>query len=75
MIEEWMADARCAEIGGDLFFPEIGGSTDAKKICTTCEVRAQCLQYALDNGETWGTWGGLNARELRKLRLAAGAAA
>ncbi len=41
----WQSDALCAQTDPEAFFPEKGGSTrDAKKICTTCEVRAQCLE-------------------------------
>ena len=49
--------------------PEKGGSTrEAKKICTGCEVKAQCLEYALANDERFGIWGGLSERERRRLR-------
>ncbi len=65
----WQTDALCAQTDPEAFFPEKGGSTrDAKKICTTCEVRAQCLEYALTNDERFGIWGGLSERERRKLR-------
>jgi WhiB family redox-sensing transcriptional regulator len=65
----WQADALCAQTDPEAFFPEKGGSTrDAKKICTTCEVKAECLQYALQNDERFGIWGGLSERERRKLR-------
>ncbi|MEY3132868.1 MAG: hypothetical protein RLZ29_1205, partial [Actinomycetota bacterium] len=32
------------------------------------EVREQCLEYALANGEKFGIWGGLSERERRRLR-------
>lgn len=65
----WQSDALCAQTDPEAFFPEKGGSTrDAKKICTSCEVRAQCLEYALQNDERFGIWGGLSERERRKLR-------
>ena len=65
----WQADALCAQTDPEAFFPEKGGSTrDAKKICTTCEVRSECLEYALQNDERFGIWGGLSERERRKLR-------
>ncbi len=65
----WQADALCAQTDPEAFFPEKGGSTrDAKKICTSCEVRAHCLEYALENDERFGIWGGLSERERRKLR-------
>lgn len=69
----WQSDALCAQTDPEAFFPEKGGSTrDAKKICTSCEVRAQCLEYALQNDERFGIWGGLSERERRKLRKRAG---
>ncbi len=65
----WQADSLCAQTDPEAFFPEKGGSTrDAKKICGSCEVRAQCLEYALANDERFGIWGGLSERERRKLR-------
>ncbi|WAB84015.1 WhiB family transcriptional regulator [Microcella daejeonensis] len=65
----WQSDALCAQTDPEAFFPEKGGSTrDAKTICTTCEVRGECLEYALQNDERFGIWGGLSERERRKLR-------
>jgi len=65
----WQADALCAQTDPEAFFPEKGGSTrDAKRICTTCDVRDQCLEYALQNDERFGIWGGLSERERRKLK-------
>lgn len=66
---QWQTDSLCAQTDPEAFFPEKGGSTrDAKKICSTCEVRTQCLEYALSNDERFGIWGGLSERERRKLR-------
>ncbi len=65
----WQSDALCAQTDPEAFFPEKGGSTrDAKRICTGCVVRGQCLEYALENDERFGIWGGLSERERRKLR-------
>jgi len=65
----WQADALCAQTDPEAFFPEKGGSTrDAKRICDGCEVRSECLEYALANDERFGIWGGLSERERRKLR-------
>ncbi len=69
----WQENALCAETDPEAFFPEKGGSTrEAKKICTGCEVRAECLEYALANDERFGIWGGLSERERRRLRRRAG---
>ena len=65
----WQSDSLCAQTDPEAFFPEKGGSTrDAKKICGSCEVRNHCLEYALENDERFGIWGGLSERERRKLR-------
>ncbi|GAA1647747.1 WhiB family transcriptional regulator [Microbacterium flavum] len=65
----WQADALCAQTDPEAFFPEKGGSTrDAKRICTSCDVRDQCLEYALKNDERFGIWGGLSERERRKVK-------
>lgn len=65
----WQADALCAQTDPEAFFPEKGGSTrEAKRICDGCEVRSECLDYALQNDERFGIWGGLSERERRKLR-------
>ena len=65
----WQSDALCAQTDPEAFFPEKGGSTrDAKKVCAACNVRSQCLEYALSNDERFGIWGGLSERERRRLR-------
>ncbi len=65
----WQERALCAQTDPEAFFPEKGGSTrEAKRVCTGCEVRAECLEYALANDERFGIWGGLSERERRRLK-------
>ncbi|MEO7421198.1 MAG: WhiB family transcriptional regulator [Ornithinibacter sp.] len=65
----WQERSLCAQTDPEAFFPEKGGSTrDAKKVCVGCEVRAECLEYALANDERFGIWGGLSERERRKMK-------
>jgi WhiB family transcriptional regulator, redox-sensing transcriptional regulator len=65
----WMEDARCLDADPEAFFPEKGGSTrEAKRICSQCEVRDACLEYALANDERFGIWGGMSERERRRLK-------
>ena len=65
----WQERANCLGVDPDLFFPERGASTrEAKGVCGGCEVRLDCLEYALCNGEKFGIWGGLSERERRRLR-------
>jgi WhiB family redox-sensing transcriptional regulator len=65
----WQERSLCAQTDPEAFFPEKGGSTrEAKKVCVGCDVRAECLEYALANDERFGIWGGLSERERRKLK-------
>jgi WhiB family redox-sensing transcriptional regulator len=65
----WQERALCSQTDPEAFFPEKGGSTrEAKKICTGCEVRGECLEYALEHDERFGIWGGLSERERRRLK-------
>jgi WhiB family redox-sensing transcriptional regulator len=71
----WQDRAVCAEIGGDFWFPEKGGSTrEPKQVCRACPVRAECLEYALEHDERFGVWGGLSERERRRLKRQVAAA-
>ena len=66
---DWKDRALCAETDPEAFFPEKGGSTrEAKKVCVSCDVRAECLDFALGNDERFGIWGGLSERERRRLK-------
>ena len=66
---DWHDQANCLGVDPDLFFPERGASTrEAKEVCRGCEVRRDCLEFALQNGEKFGIWGGLSERERRKIR-------
>jgi WhiB family redox-sensing transcriptional regulator len=65
----WQERALCAQTDPEAFFPEKGGSTrEAKRVCMSCEVRAECLSYALANDERFGIWGGLSERERRRVK-------
>jgi WhiB family transcriptional regulator, redox-sensing transcriptional regulator len=65
----WQDYANCRGADADLFFPERGASTrKAKSICGECQVRAECLDFAIEIGEKFGIWGGMSERERRKVR-------
>jgi len=65
----WQEQALCAQTGADFFFPEPGSSVrEAKRICAMCEMRSACLEYALNNDERFGVWGGLSEKERLGLR-------
>ena len=59
----------CSQTDPEAFFPEKGGSTrDAKRVCAQCEVREQCLKWAIDHDERFGIWGGMSERERRRYK-------
>ena len=69
--QAWQERSLCAQTDPEAFFPEGKTSTSpAKQICIGCEVKAQCLEYALANDERFGIWGGLTERERRRLKRA-----
>lgn len=74
---DWQESALCAQADPDAFHPQPGGtSRPAKGVCGRCEVRPQCLEYAVETGQRFGIWGGVSEKELRKLvRARNGAAA
>ena len=67
---QWRTDAACHGIDPDVFFPERGdaaGMRAAKAICANCRVRSDCLDYAIENHEREGVWGGTAAKERRRI--------
>lgn len=64
----WQDAALCAQADPDAWFPEKGGSVAlAKAICHGCPARAECLEFALENDEKFGIWGGTTERQRRAL--------
>ena len=64
-----LSGALCAQTDPEVFFPEKGGSSkEAKAICSACEVRLECLEWAVTNEEKYGIWGGLTPQEREHLR-------
>ena len=75
---EWHRDAACADYSNEWFFGEAAGKTmRAKQICRGCLVRAECLDYAMNNRDALrnGIWGGTTPDERLELKRAAGQAA
>jgi WhiB family redox-sensing transcriptional regulator len=66
----WREAARCAQIGGDSWFPDNARThREALAICGACPVRAQCLEYAIEHEMVHGIWGGTAPRERRQMRV------
>lgn len=65
--EDWMARAACKADTADGLFVQGAEQNTAKRVCTGCVVRTECLAEALDNQIEWGVWGGMTERERRAL--------
>lgn len=66
---EWPEDRSCKNTDLSLFFPVEASATPETviRMCAKCPARSECLEYAIEGGERWGLWGGLNARERERL--------
>lgn len=68
---DWHEDAECAKpvnikhIDG-FFANKPSQQFEAKKLCGACPVRAECTKWALETKQVWGTWGGLDYKEIRR---------
>lgn len=69
---EWWHKARCKGMDTNKFYQpdqDDGSSTRlrreraAKAICAVCPVSKECLDWAIENGERAGIWGGLTPVE------------
>lgn len=68
---EWMSRGKCNGLDPNLFFPERGDTAAVQKamaVCSACAVREECLQWAIENMEKHGIWGGTSERSRRSLR-------
>lgn len=68
---EWYEESECAKsINRDkinsFFANKASQQNDALKLCQICPVRQDCLKMALENKQTWGIWGGLTYKKIRR---------
>ena len=73
-VPEWHKAGLCAA------FPELADAwhdskpgsaedTVARLICAACPVRLACATGALEQGEPWGIWGGLDRRDRKAIAV------
>lgn len=69
---DWQQNALCRSHDPELFFANDTGrqTLDARRICLGCDVRNECLSYALTHNEQFGVWGGTTQDERAQLRRA-----
>ena len=75
MNNDWIEKAACQGKGNELFFSDSTFRTvnkkmieQAKNVCRTCSVSADCLAYAINEDERFGIWGGYSSKELSALK-------
>lgn len=70
-LPQWRKRGACVGADSTLFFPDeqqpYAKVVLAKRICAQCQVREECLEWALA-GEEFGVWGGLSAGERERLK-------
>jgi WhiB family redox-sensing transcriptional regulator len=65
----WWERANCRGQSIELWVNAKNNTYKAQReICRACEVRDECLAFALRNPDTFGCWGGTNERERKRLR-------
>lgn len=67
----WMRSAACRSEDPIAFFDRESPFTQARlrRLCATCPVITECLEYALDHDEQ-GWWGGMTRQERKALQAA-----
>ncbi|MBO0804776.1 MAG: WhiB family transcriptional regulator [Nocardiopsaceae bacterium] len=71
---DWIEAGACLNADPDLFFPvatgEMGSrqAAQAQRICERCQVRRECLEYAMANSQVHGIWGGTTPEDRIRLR-------
>jgi len=67
--------ANCAGRGDDMYVNVNGAGhirqiKTAKEVCANCPVMAECFDWAADNNERHGVWGGVNFANIDERRAA-----
>ena len=68
-VSVWRDQAACQGLESAIFYPADDGEAEsAKTVCEECLVRAPCLDYALEQRERDGVWGGSTEKERRRIQ-------
>ena len=59
--------ANCRGVSPKVFYPETAiGWVEALAICDVCEIKLECREWAHEQREEFGIWGGETERTRRK---------
>jgi WhiB family transcriptional regulator, redox-sensing transcriptional regulator len=71
----WQNKAECQGEATDLFFMDMEDSQinhikmrEARAICDRCQVKKECLDFALVNNIDYGVWGGTSPYQRKEMR-------
>lgn len=68
-IPPWFVDAECLYADPEAFFPHKGQSAQpAVAVCNRCPIRERCLEFAVENEQDIGVWGGMSERQRIRYR-------
>jgi WhiB family transcriptional regulator, redox-sensing transcriptional regulator len=71
---QWRAASACLSADPDLFFPIATGSAVTRetrmalRVCGGCQVRQECLDFAMRSPEMHGIWGGTTPEDRLRAR-------
>lgn len=72
---DWRHRAVCKDEDPELFFPlntdsgaGLAQLREAQAVCKRCDVRGECLSWAMETGQDAGVWGGMSEEERRSLK-------
>lgn len=73
----WQDDAACKGMNREIFYEGLNPdkrrqnrpNVIALATCQECPVRQECLNFALENEDEWGIWGGLIPEQRALLSL------
>lgn len=79
--DDWRQQATCRDESPEAFFVDAGylgkrlsregvhlAVAEAKAVCGRCPVIDACAEWAFENDERWGIWGGLTEDERARMR-------
>lgn len=82
-VPAWYKDAPCAEVGGNVWFPESRALEDgevrmsakpAMEMCAKCRFKDVCRELAVTDHINWGIWGGTTPKQRVAIRRERGIA-
>ncbi|AXK37504.1 WhiB family transcriptional regulator [Streptomyces armeniacus] len=71
---DWRATSACRDEEPELFFPvgdtgpALAQIEEAKAVCRRCPAMDSCLNWALENGQDHGVWGGTSEDDRRRMK-------